>query len=166
MARHTTVKAFDHDTNGHVLLPKWFLGFVSAIAALLSIGVVPWATSISTSLGELSENMARLSTRLDGQVDTNNAALRGLQHRIERLESKLDRLDEWRRAASPPRIDEGAVPQAGGGPPAPIEGETRRSHPEPRNLLVFMPGMRTECFAPLAEHRDHQQHPPDDSFRS
>lgn len=95
------MKAFDHDTNGHVLLPKWFLGFLSAIAALLSIGVVPWATSISNGLGELSENLARLSARLDGQVDTNNAALRGLQHRIERLELKLDRMDEWRRAPPP-----------------------------------------------------------------
>ena len=95
------VKAFDHDTNGHVLLPKWFLGFLSAIAALLSIGVVPWATGISNSLGELSENLARLSVRLDGQVETNNAAFGGLQHRIERLELKLDRLEEWRRAASP-----------------------------------------------------------------
>lgn len=84
----------DADRKDHILLPKWFLRFLSVLIMIMSIGVIPWASSVTSSLARLSEEVARLAARLDGQVNTNSEALRGLNLRIDRIEHKLDRLEE------------------------------------------------------------------------
>ena len=96
------MKTIDHDTNGHILLPKWFLGFLSTIVALVSISVIPWAIGVSESLNRVSQELTALSVRLDGQQSTNSEALRGLHRLVERLEFRLDRLEEWQRVARSP----------------------------------------------------------------
>jgi hypothetical protein len=78
---------------GNVLLPKWFLGFLSAVITLVSVAVVPWAASITESLTKLCVEMAGLRARFDGRDALQEEVIRGLNRRVDRLESAVDRLD-------------------------------------------------------------------------
>jgi hypothetical protein len=76
----------------HVLVPKWFLGFLSAVLTLVSIAVVPWAASISETLTTLKVEMAGLRARFDGRDALQEEVIRGLNQRLTRVETELDRI--------------------------------------------------------------------------
>lgn len=100
------LKVLSYDSSGNILLPKWFLGFLSAVVGLASISLIPWAIGVSEGLNRVSEELAALSVRLEGQQSTNSEPLRGLHRWIERLEFRLDRLEEWQHTA-------GRIPSGG-----------------------------------------------------
>lgn len=86
------------DPHGNVLIPKWFLNFLSIFLTILSISAVPWAVSVSRSLNSLSTEVTTLRARFQGRVDLQNEVIRNIYDRMERIERKVDRIDEQQRA--------------------------------------------------------------------
>ena len=82
------------ETNGHVLLPKWFLGFLSLVLTLLSMTMIPWAASVTRELHSLSHAMTSQQARFDGQVSLQNEVIRNINQRMERIERSLDQLEQ------------------------------------------------------------------------
>ena len=81
------------DTNGHILLPKWFLGFLSLVMTLLSLTMIPWAASVTRDLNALSQDITAQQARFDGRVSLQNEVIRNINQRMERIERTLDQLE-------------------------------------------------------------------------
>ena len=79
------------DANGYVLLPKWFLGFLSVVLMLLTVSVIPWAASVTRHLGSLANEVTALKTQFEGRTTLQNAVIQNIN---ERVEQKLDRLEQ------------------------------------------------------------------------
>lgn len=77
----------------HIVVPKWFLGFLTAVLTLLSIAVIPWAASVTETLQTLAVEVAHLRARFDGRDALQEEVIRGLNLRMSRIESTLDRLE-------------------------------------------------------------------------
>ena len=84
------------DASGNVLLPKWFLAFLSVVLTLISIGVLPFATSVVSTLNLLSVELSTLRTRFDGRIDLQNEVIRNIYTRMERIENTVDWLAQQR----------------------------------------------------------------------
>ena len=89
------------DTNGHILLPKWFLGFLSLVTTLLSLTMIPWAASVTRDLNALSQDITAQQARFDGRVSLQNEVIRNINQRMERIERTLDQLERRHAAGCP-----------------------------------------------------------------
>lgn len=73
------------DVNGHVLIPRWFIWFLSGTIALVCTGGIPWAWSINTHVSEIRVEL-KAAARL------RNSELDNIRARLDRHERVLDRL--------------------------------------------------------------------------
>lgn len=87
--------------NGSILLPNWFLAFLSLLITLVAIAVIPWAASVTRNLNSLSNEMTALRAQFAGQVSLQNEVIRNINRRIEQVELKLDALEERTRNDRP-----------------------------------------------------------------
>lgn len=79
----------------HVAIPKWFVKGVTAGIGLMltvTIAAVPWAMAMSNSISIISVQLA-------SKNELHDANFTELRSRQERLEQRMDRLDERLRSA-------------------------------------------------------------------
>ncbi len=86
------------DPHGNFVIPKWVLALLSIALTLLSFTAIPWAVSVSRSLNLVSTDVAKLQTQLQGRIDLDNEVMRNIYDRMERIEQKVDRVEQWQRA--------------------------------------------------------------------
>jgi hypothetical protein len=86
------------DANGNVLLPNWFLRFLSVIVMLLTICVIPWAATVMRDLSTLASGVTGLRLQIDSQATLQDEVVRNINDRITRIELKLHRREQRRPA--------------------------------------------------------------------
>lgn len=91
------------DSNGNMVLPGWFLKFLSVAVTLTTIAFIPWAAAVTRNLNSLTNEITALRVQSDGRSILRENTMQNINQRIERIESKLDRLEQ-QRLQTPPRI--------------------------------------------------------------
>jgi len=76
-----------------ITLPKWFLSVCAGLLILLTVGVIPWANSISTSIEGLKDEVVEVRIRMESQA----AMRKDIEHirdSMSRFEKRLERLEQ------------------------------------------------------------------------
>lgn len=73
--------------NGFIVVPKWFVSFISFLTSVVFVGAVLWAWSISN-------DVSAIKAELKATGDIRTAELDALRRRLDRHDVVLDRLTE------------------------------------------------------------------------
>lgn len=82
----TNGKSHGH-VNGYIVVPKWFVSFLSFMTSVVFIGAVLWAWSISNDVSSINAEI-RATNELRA------TALQDVSRRLDRHDQLLDRLME------------------------------------------------------------------------
>lgn len=93
-SKRKALKSMTIDPHGNVLLPTWFLRFLSIVVTLVTIGVIPWAAAVTKDLSTLANTITALRSQSEGQAVLQNEVIQNINKRIERIEMKLDRFEQ------------------------------------------------------------------------
>lgn len=73
--------------NGYIVLPKWFVSFLSFLTSVVFVGAVLWAWSISN-------DVSAIKAELKATTDIRTTELEHIQRRLDRHDVLLDRVFE------------------------------------------------------------------------
>ena len=73
--------------NGYIVVPKWFVSFLSFVTSVVFVGAVLWAWSISN-------DVSAIKAELNAATNLRTAELNNLRQRLERHDLLLDRVFE------------------------------------------------------------------------
>jgi len=73
--------------NGFIVVPKWFVSFISFLTSVVFVGAVLWAWSISN-------DVSAIKAELKATNDIRTAELDAVRRRLDRHDVVLDRLAE------------------------------------------------------------------------
>ena len=83
MANGTDKKPFA-DGNGYIVIPKWFVNFISFLSSVLFVGAVCWAWSISN-------DVSAIKAEVRTQNELRTLELEDIRRRLNRHDSLFDR---------------------------------------------------------------------------
>lgn len=72
------------DGNGYIVIPKWFVSFISFLSSVLFVGAVCWAWTISN-------DVASIKAEVRTQNELRNSELEDIRRRLGRHDSLFDR---------------------------------------------------------------------------
>ena len=73
--------------NGYIVVPKWFVSFISFMTSVVFVGAVLWAWSISN-------DVSSIKAEIKATNDLRAAALQDVRRRLDRHDQLFDRLLE------------------------------------------------------------------------
>ena len=73
--------------NGYIVVPKWFVSFISFMTSVVFVGAVLWAWSISNDVSAIKAELKMTN-------DIRTAELDAVRRRLDRHDVVLDRLAE------------------------------------------------------------------------
>lgn len=73
--------------NGYIVVPKWFVSFISFLTSVVFVGAVLWAWSISN-------DVSAIKAELNATSDIRAAELDAVRRRLDRHDVVLDRFAE------------------------------------------------------------------------
>jgi len=76
--------------NGYIVVPKWFVSFLSFLTSVVCVGAVFWAWSISN-------DVSSIKAEIKATNELRATALQDVRRRLDRHDQLLDRLMERRR---------------------------------------------------------------------
>ena len=75
--------------NGYVVIPKWFVSFLSFTVSVIFVGAVLWAWQVSS-------DVAAIKAEVRAQNELRGAELEDIRRRLARHDDLFDRLREGR----------------------------------------------------------------------
>lgn len=75
------------DGNGYIVIPKWFVSFLSFLCSIVFVGAVIWAWSISN-------DVSAIKAEVRTQNELRSSELEDMRRRLNRHDSLLDRILE------------------------------------------------------------------------
>jgi hypothetical protein len=75
--------------NGYVVIPKWFVSFLSFTVSVVFVGAILWAW-------QMSSDMASIKAEVRAQNELRGAELEDIRRRLARHDELFDRLREGR----------------------------------------------------------------------
>lgn len=72
-----------HQTNGYVVLPRWFVSFLSFLISVVFVGAVLWAWAIST-------DVSAIKAELRAQSELRVTELQDVRRRLDRHDDLFD----------------------------------------------------------------------------
>lgn len=75
--------------NGYVVIPKWFVSFLSFTVSVVFVGAILWAW-------QMSSDMASIKAEVRSQNELRSKELEDIHHRLARHDELFDRLREGR----------------------------------------------------------------------
>jgi len=73
------------DGNGYIVIPKWFVSFLSFLCSVVFVGAVLWAWSISN-------DVAAIKAEVRTQNELRTSELEDVRRRLNRHDSLFDRI--------------------------------------------------------------------------
>ena len=77
------------DGNGYVVIPKWFVSFLSFLCSVVFVGAVLWAWSISN-------DVSAIKAEVRTQNELRTSELQDIRRRLNRHDSLFDRILQQR----------------------------------------------------------------------
>jgi hypothetical protein len=71
--------------NGYIVVPKWFVSFLSFMTSVVFVGAVLWAWSISN-------DVSAIKAELNGSNDLRRAEIDNIRRRLDRHDVLIDRV--------------------------------------------------------------------------
>lgn len=71
------------DGNGYIVIPKWFVSFLSFLCSVVFVGAVIWAWSISN-------DVSTIKAEVRTQNELRNSELEDVRRRLNRHDNLLD----------------------------------------------------------------------------
>ena len=75
------------NVNGYIVVPKWFVSFLSFMTSVVFVGAVLWAWS-------MSNDVSAIKAELNGSNDLRRAEIDNIRRRLDRHDVLLDRVLE------------------------------------------------------------------------
>jgi len=75
------------DGNGYIVVPKWFVSFLSFLTSVVFVGAVLWAWS-------MSNDVSAIKVELKATTEIRTTELANMQRRLDRHDVLLDRVFE------------------------------------------------------------------------
>ena len=75
------------DGNGYIVVPKWFVSFLSFLTSVVFVGAVFWAWS-------MSNDVSAIKAELKATTEIRTTELAHIQRRLDRHDVLLDRIFE------------------------------------------------------------------------
>ncbi|MEO2031490.1 MAG: hypothetical protein ABGZ35_05345 [Planctomycetaceae bacterium] len=73
--------------NGYIVLPRWFVSFISFLTSVVFVGAVLWAWS-------MSNDVSAIKAELKATTEIRTTELAHIQRRLDRHDVLLDRVFE------------------------------------------------------------------------
>lgn len=73
--------------NGYIVVPKWFVSFLSFVTSVVFVGAVLWAWSISNDVSAIKAELNAANEYRTAEIDT-------LRRRLDRHDTLFDRVFE------------------------------------------------------------------------
>lgn len=73
--------------NGYIVVPKWFVSFLSFVTSVVFVGAVLWAWSISNDVSAIKAELNAANEYRTAEMDT-------LRRRLDRHDTLFDRVFE------------------------------------------------------------------------
>ncbi len=73
--------------NGYIVVPKWFVSFLSFVTSVVFVGAVLWAWSISNDVSAIKAELNAANEYRTAEIDT-------IRHRLDRHDNLFDRVFE------------------------------------------------------------------------
>ena len=80
-------KTLKTNGNGYIVVPKWFVSFLSFMTSVVFVGAVLWAWS-------MSNDVSAIKAELNGSNDLRRAEIENIRRRLDRHDVLLDRVLE------------------------------------------------------------------------
>ena len=80
-------KATKQSTNGYIVVPRWFVSFLSFLTSVVFIGAVLWAWSISN-------DVSSIKAEIKAANELRATAVQDIRRRLDRHDVLFDRLFE------------------------------------------------------------------------
>ena len=80
-------KTLKTNGNGYIVVPKWFVSFLSFMTSVVFVGAVLWAWS-------MSNDVSAIKAELNGSNDLRRAEIDNIRRRLDRHDVLLDRVLE------------------------------------------------------------------------
>ncbi len=78
------------DGNGYIVIPKWFVSFLSFLVSVVFVGAVLWAWSISN-------DVSAIKAEVRTQNELRSSELEDVRRRLNRHDSLFDRIFQQRQ---------------------------------------------------------------------
>ena len=73
--------------NGYIVVPKWFVSFLSFVTSVVFVGAVLWAWSISNDVSAIKAELNAANEYRTAEIDT-------IRRRLDRHDTLFDRIFE------------------------------------------------------------------------
>jgi len=83
------IHALGMNSNGYVVIPKWFVSFLSFTVSVVFVGAILWAWQVSS-------DVASIKAEVRAQNELRGAELEDIRRRLARHDELFDRLREGR----------------------------------------------------------------------
>lgn len=83
----TAVSGLQPKTNGYIVVPKWFVSFLSFVTSVVFVGAVLWAWSISN-------DVSAIKAQLNAANEYRTVEIGILRQRLDRHDTLFDRVFE------------------------------------------------------------------------
>jgi len=81
----TLLRPLTASANGYIVVPKWFVSFLSFLTSVLLVGAAVWASTISNDVSTIKADL-RATNRLQARE------LEDVRRRLDRHDQLFDRL--------------------------------------------------------------------------
>ena len=81
----TPMHALGMNGNGYVVIPKWFVSFLSFTVSVIFVGAILWAW-------QMSSDMASIKAEVRAQNELRGAEVEDIRRRLARHDDLLDRM--------------------------------------------------------------------------